>query len=78
MMGSAGAPQPQQSMPSNAAGQGVMIQVRDVTSGMDTLAAQYPEIADKMQQAKQIVIAAMVQIVGSQPAPESPSPNQVG
>jgi hypothetical protein len=65
-------------MDPNAAGQGVMEQVRTLTAGMDALAAQYPDIASQMQQAKQIVVGAMVRIVASQPAPESPAPAVLG
>jgi hypothetical protein len=55
-----------------------MQQVRDLTASMDTLAAQYPEVGAEMQQAKQLVVKALVKITSSTPSPESPSPAVLG
>lgn len=57
---------------------GVMLQVRDIQQGVENLARQFPAVADLMEQVKQLLVQAMVKVVGSQTGPEAPGPPVLG
>lgn len=61
------------------AARGVMNQIRDLQAGVETLARQFPEIADLANQAKEALMRAMTKIVSKLGATESqPAPPVIG
>jgi len=62
-----------------AAARAVMNQIRDLQAGVETLARQFPEIADLANQAREALTRAMTKIVAKLGATESqPAPPVVG
>lgn len=54
-----------------------MNQVRSLLAGCETLASQFPEAASSLRMAKQALVKATMEIVGSQRGPESPAPRVI-
>src|SRR2546430_1348052 len=54
-----------------------MNQVRTLLAGCEGLAQQFPEAAGSLRMAKQALVKATMEIVGSQRGPESPAPRVI-
>jgi hypothetical protein len=81
ILAGAPAPQPAAVASQDEISRAVMTQIRDLQAGVEALARQYPAIADVASQVKQLLVQAMVKIVGgvgSQAGSEAPAPRVIG
>lgn len=80
LVGPAGQPDvTQQQANQQQAAKAVMYQFHDLQAGVEALARQFPAVADQMKQVKQLLVDAMVSVVGTLGSgPEAPGPNVIG
>lgn len=78
MGGSQGGMMQAQPAAGNEQAQNVMVQIRDLSAGVDALARQYPAAAGEARETSQALTRMMVKIVESLRGPEPAGPQVLG